>query len=84
MGDERPWRPGAYARILAVVRRWVMRAHPGRTLSLLVSLAIAVAVALVLVLALEQGLEPAIVLVGTVLALVVYGAGYVVVRRRHW
>ena len=60
-----------------------MHAHPGRTLSLLVIVGVAVVAALGLVLAVEPGLEPAIVLVGTVATLVVYGIGYLVVRRRR-
>jgi hypothetical protein len=61
-----------------------MHAHPGRTLSLLVIVAVAIAAALGLVLAVEPGAEPAIVLVGAVATLVVYGVFYLVERRRHW
>jgi len=61
-----------------------MHAHPGRTLSLLIIVGVAIVVALGLVLVIEPGAEPAIVLVGAVATLVVYGIGYLVVRRRHW
>jgi hypothetical protein len=70
--------------MVLVFRRWVMRTHSGRTLSLLVIVGVAVVVALGLVLAVEPGAEPAIVLVGAVATLVVYGIGYLVERSRHW
>lgn len=61
-----------------------MRAHPGRTLSLLVIVGVAIAAALGLVLAVEPGAEAAIVLVGAVASAVLYGVIYIVERRRHW
>jgi hypothetical protein len=84
LGDERLWCRLALKRMIMRVRRWVMRAHPGRTLSVLVIAAVALAVALGLVLAVEPGAQPAILLVGLVATLVLYGVGYVVQRRRHW
>ena len=61
-----------------------MRAHPGRTLSVLVIAAVAVLCALGLVLAVEPGAAPAILVVGVVASLGLYGLMYVVERRRHW
>ena len=61
-----------------------MRAHPGRTLSVLVIAAVAVLGALGLVLAVEPEAQPAILLVGVVAGLILYGVMYVVERRRHW
>jgi hypothetical protein len=84
LGDERVWCTRPLERMIMRVWRWVMRAHPGRTLSVLVIVAVALAVALALVLAVEPGLQPAILLVGVVATLVLYGVMYVVQRRRHW
>ena len=61
-----------------------MHVHPGRTLSLLAITAMAVLLALGLTLAVEPGAEPAILLVGGVACLVLYGLMYGVERRRHW
>ena len=61
-----------------------MRTHPGRTLSVLVIGFVAVLAALGLVLTVEPGIEPAIILVGAMAGLVLYGAMYVIERRRHW
>ncbi len=64
-----------------------MRTHPGRTLSALVIGSVAVLGALGLVLAVEPGTAPAIILVGAVAGLVLYGgdraqASLVAVRLR--
>jgi hypothetical protein len=83
-GDERLWSPTAPRHILMRVRRWVMRAHPGRWLGVLVIAAVGVAVALGLVLAVEPAAEPAVLLVGVMAGLILYGVMYVVERRRHW
>jgi hypothetical protein len=61
-----------------------VRAHPGRTLSVLVMAAVAVVCALGLILAVEPGAAPAILMVGVVASLILYGFMYVVERRRHW
>jgi hypothetical protein len=61
-----------------------MRTHPGRTLSLLVIAAVAVLAALGLVLVVTPEAQPAIVVVGVVAGLVLYGVMYVAQRRRHW
>ena len=61
-----------------------MRAHPGRTLSVLVIAAVGVVVALGLVLAVEPAAEPAVLLVGVMAGLILYGVMYVVERGRHW
>jgi hypothetical protein len=61
-----------------------MRTHPGRTLSVLVIGSVAVLGALGLVLTVGPGIEPAIILVGVMAGLVLYGVMYVVERRRHW
>jgi hypothetical protein len=45
-------------------RRWVVRAHPARSLSVLVIAAVAVLGALGLILAVEPGAAPAILVVG--------------------
>jgi uncharacterized membrane protein len=50
----------------------------------LVIAAVALAVAFALVLAVEPGAQPAVLLVGVVATLVLYGVMYVVQRRRHW
>jgi hypothetical protein len=61
-----------------------MRTHPGRTLSVLVIGSVALLGALGLVLTIEPGIEPAIILVGVMAGLVLYGVMYVVERKRHW
>jgi F0F1-type ATP synthase assembly protein I len=61
-----------------------MRAHPGRTLSVMVIAAVCVAVALGLVLVVEPAAEPAILLVGVMAGLILYGVMYVVERKHHW
>src|SRR5665811_549375 len=61
-----------------------MRAHPGRTLSVMVIAAVGVAVALGLVLAVEPAAEPAVLLVGVMAGLILYGVMYVVERKHHW
>jgi len=60
-----------------------MRPHPGRTLTVLVIAAVGVALALGLVLAVEPEAEPAVLLVGVVATLILYGVIYVVERGRH-
>jgi uncharacterized membrane protein len=61
-----------------------MRTHPGRTLSVLVIGSVAVLGALGLVLAAEPDAAPAILLVGVVASLILYGVMYLIERRRHW
>jgi hypothetical protein len=61
-----------------------MRKHPGRTLGVLVIASVAVLGALGLVLTVEPGTAPAIILVGVVAGLILYGVMYVIQRRRHW
>ena len=61
-----------------------MRTHPGRTLSVLVIGTVAVLGALGLVLTVEPGTAPAIILVGVLGGLILYGVMYVIERRRHW
>lgn len=61
-----------------------MHVHSGRTLSLLAITAMAVLLALALTLAVEPGAEPAILLVGGLACLALYGLMYGVERRRHW
>ena len=61
-----------------------MRTHPGRTLSVLVIGSVAVLGALGLVLAAEPDAAPAIILVGVMASLILYGVMYVIERRRHW
>jgi hypothetical protein len=61
-----------------------MRTHPGRTLSVLVIGSVVVLGALGLVLIVEPGAAPAIMLVGVVAGLVLYGVMYMIQRRRHW
>jgi cyanate permease len=61
-----------------------MRTHPGRTLSVLVIGSVMVLGALGLVLTVEPGIAPAIILVGVVTGLFLYGVMYVIERRRHW
>jgi len=61
-----------------------MRTHPGRTLSVLVIGSVAVLGALGLVLAAEPDAAPAILLIGVVASLILYGVMYVIERRRHW
>jgi uncharacterized YccA/Bax inhibitor family protein len=61
-----------------------MRTHPGRTLGVLVIAAVAVLGAFGLVLTVEPGTAPAIILVGVVAGLILYGVMYVIQRRRHW
>jgi hypothetical protein len=61
-----------------------MRTHPGRTLSVLVIGSVAVLGALGLVLSVEPRTAPAIILVGAVAGLILYGVMYVIERGRHW
>ena len=61
-----------------------MRTHPGRTLSVLVIGSVAVLGAVGLVLAAEPDAAPAILLIGVVASLILYGVMYVIERRRHW
>jgi hypothetical protein len=61
-----------------------MRTHPGRTLSVLVIGSVAVLGAVGLVLAAEPDAAPAIILVGVMASLILYGVMYVIERRRHW
>jgi hypothetical protein len=61
-----------------------MHARPGRTLSLLVIAAVGLTLAVGLVLAVEPDTQPAILLVGAVASVVLYGIIYAVERRRHW
>ena len=61
-----------------------MRTHPGSTLSVLVIAAAAVLGGLGLVLTVEPGATPAILLIGFVTGLILYGLMYVIERRRHW
>jgi hypothetical protein len=46
--------------------------------------AVAVVCAFGLILAVERGAAPAILMVGVVASLILYGFMYVVERRRHW
>jgi hypothetical protein len=61
-----------------------MRTHPGRTLIVLVIGSVAVLGALGLLFTVEPGTAPAIILVGAVAGLILYGVMYVFGRRRHW
>ncbi len=61
-----------------------MHVHPGRTLNVLVIAAVGVVAALGLVLAVEPAAEPAVLLVGVVTGLILYGVMYVIQRGRHW